>query len=380
MRKHTKLVYVLVVALIGLSCASGYKAYKKGEYYKAAIEAVNMLKSSPNSKKASYVLSKTYPLVLSNAQRQISNSKLNNSPTNYEEIVSQYENLNYLANSIYSCPAANQIIEKPQEFHAELADAKEIAASQCYDLGLKSLETRSISGGRMAYSYFLRTNNYSNGYKDVLRLTEEARYLGTLRVMFEKPVTGNMYQYSADFFSTNLFSDLSRRLEQKMVQLYSYDQGISNEQIKPHQYLVLNFEDFSIGNVFESRNTVELSRDSVITGTAVVSGKKVNVYGTVKAKLTTYRREIKSGGVLSLRIFDNQNRLLDQRNFTGTYTWFTTWGHYNGDERALNKEQKRICETEPAIPPGHQFMFTEFTKPIYSNTMNYVLQYYSRQL
>ena len=162
------------------------------------------------------------------------------------------------------------------------------------------------------------------------------------------------------------------------MRLFNYENGTNTGKVNPHQYLVLNFEDFTVGNVFESKNTVEISRDSVITGTVTIEGKKVNVYGTVKAKLTTFRREIKSGGILSVRIFDNQNRLIQQRNFSGEYTWYTVWGQYNGDSRALTKEQLRQCNGEPALPPAPQDLFIEFTKPIYSQTLSYLKQYYNK--
>ena len=94
-----------------------------------------------------------------------------------------------------------------------------MAASQCYDLGLKNLETGTLEGGRSAFNLFLRTNNYVNGYRNVIQLTDEARYQGTLRVMFEKPLTNSRFQYSADFFSANLYTDLSIYAEKKISEI-----------------------------------------------------------------------------------------------------------------------------------------------------------------
>ena len=122
-----------------------------------------------------------------------------------------------------------------------------------------------------------------------------------------------------------------------------------------------------------------MKSDSVKVGTATVNGKKVDVYNVVTAKYHTYRREIKSGGVLSVRIFDGQNRLIQQRNFAGEYVWYTTWASYNGDERALTAEQKNSINRQPQIPPSHQQLFVEFTKPIYSQAVSYIKSYYNRQ-
>jgi hypothetical protein len=113
-------------------------------------------------------------------------------------------------------------------------------------------------------------------------------------------------------------------------------------------------------------------------GTATVNGKKVNVYNTVKAKYSTYRREILSRGILSVRIYDNNNVLIQQRNFAGQYVWYTTWASFNGDERALTTEQRKLCDVSPQIPPSHQQMFVEFTKPIYSQAYSYIRSYYNK--
>ncbi len=371
-----KILVIVVLFSVLSACKSGYKAYKKGDYYKATIDAVDKLKSSPTNEKATFVLSKTYPMALQTAKREINNAKLSNQPGNFELIVEQYEQLNHLAKTIYSSPAALEIIKQPEEFITELADAKNTAAGQTYEMGLKSLETGTLQSARVAYKQFLRTNEYVYGYSNVLKLIEEARYQGTMRVVVEKPQTGMRYQYSADFFSSNLVAEITKSLEQRMVQFYNYDNYAANFSEKPHQYLVLNFEDFSIGNVFDSQQTVELKKDSVHVGYATVDGKKVDVYNTVTAKLTTFRREIKSGGILSVKIIDQQNRIIEQRNFSGEYVWYTAWAKFNGDERALTSQQKRLCELQPTMAPSQQILFTEFTKPIYSQAVNYIKQFY----
>lgn len=371
-----KLLILTVVVFLYTACSSGYKAYKKGDYFKATVDAVDKLKSSPSNEKASFVLSKTYPMALQTAKREINNAKLSNQPGNYEQIVEKYEQLNFLASTIYGCPAALEIIKQPEEFITELSDAKNTAAAQTYEMGLKNLETGTLQSARIAYNQFLRTNNYVYGFSNVLKLIEEARFQGTMRIVVEKPQTSMRYQYSADFFSSNLIAEITRTLEKRMIQFYNYDNYAASFNEKPHQYLVLNFEDFSIGNIFDSQQTIDLKKDSVHVGYANINGKKVDVYNTVTARLTTFRREIKSGGILSVKIFDQQNRMIEQRNFSGEYVWYTSWAKFNGDERALTSQQKRLCELQPVMAPSQQYLFTEFTKPIYSQAVNYIKQFY----
>lgn len=186
------------------------------------------------------------------------------------------------------------------------------------------------------------------------------------------------YQFSADFFSDNLIADISKTFENRLIRFYNFTEYSNNNSIQPHQYLVLNFEDFTVGNVFDSKSSVEVKRDSVIVGTATIQGKKVDVYNTVKATYNTYRREIKSKGILSVKIFDNNNQLIQQRTFAGEYVWYTTWANYNGDDRALSSAQKNACNQSPQIPPTPQQMFVEFTKPIYSQAYTYIRTYFNK--
>jgi len=378
MKTSTKTLFLGLIILLTGACSSGYKAYKQGDYYKACMEAVEKLRDNPRNEKAQYVLKQTYPLAQQMALREINIALQSKQPDNYAAVVYQYERLNAMASTIYRCPKAIELIPAPAEYHSELSDARDKAASQVYELGVKALNVGTIDQARAAYQYFQKANSFSNGYKDVLNLIEEARYQGTLRVAVERPRTSPNYQVSADFFSENLLADINKYFAGRLIRFYNAANAPRNADERPHQYLVLNFEDYSIGNIRDSRNTVEVKRDSVKVGTATFEGKKVDVYNTVTAKLTTNRREIISGGVLSVRVYDTRDVLLQQRNFTGEYVWSTSWGNFNGDERALTNEQKALCGRNPQLPPTNQDMFIEFTKPIYSQAFTYIRSIYGQ--
>jgi hypothetical protein len=122
-----------------------------------------------------------------------------------------------------------------------------------------------------------------------------------------------------------------------------------------------------------------MKRDSVVTGSVNVGGKKYDSYATVKAKFTNWQREISSGGTLNVRIIDASNqRVIEQRKFSGNYAWKTVWGSYTGDDRALTKEQKDLCKRQAQLPPPNQDLFIEFTKPIYTQVVTYVRGFYAR--
>lgn len=379
MKKQLQLFIIAVIALTISACSTGYSTYKHGDYYKACLEAIDRLRSRPGNNKAQFVLTKSYPLAKKTAEREIENAKVANNADMYDVLVYQYERMNSLAQSIYACPKALELIPQPTEYIAELSAAKQDAAEQAFQMGIKYLEANTLEQARFAFQYFNKCNEYVNGYKDVLTKIEQARYFATLRVVVQKPVTSNRYQYSADFFYNNLLSEMNQVTKNRFVRFYSADEASGENMNNPHQYIILNFEDFSIGEVRDITNSTDMKRDSVVVGTVKVDGKTYNSYNTAKAKFTSIRREISSRGLLSLRIIDAQNnREVQYKNFSGEYVWYTTWGSFQGDDRALSQQQKRQCEQRPQTPPANQDLFVEFTKPIYSQAVSYIKTAYSK--
>ena len=377
MKKINQFLLFCIVILLTSACSTGQTAYKQGDYYKACFEAIERLRSNPNNQKSQFVLTKAYPLASKEAQREIENAQLANGVNHYDVLVYQYERMNQLANAIFHCPKANQLIAQPTEYIAELSNAKQMAAEQAYNMGIKAVEANTIEQARLGFQFFSKANEYVYGYKDVIHKIEEARYSATLRVIVQRPYTSNKYQYSADFFYNNLLAEMSQNSKNRFVRYYSPEEASAENMRDPHQYIVLNFEDFSVGNIRETSNTIDVKRDSVIVGTVKVEGKTYNTYNTVKARLTTFRQELSSGGVLSLRIVDAQNnRELQLRNFSGQYVWETNWAIFQGDDRALTNEQKKMCGQKPQVPPTHQDLFVGFTKPIYNQVVSYVRSVY----
>jgi hypothetical protein len=379
MKKFYHFLLLCCVILSFAACSSGHKAYKRGDYFKASFDAIEHLRTSPRSEKSQYVLLKSYPLAQKTALREIDNATLTNEPNKYDILVYQYERLTQLANSIYNCPKAYELIPNPAEYRAELGDAKRMAAESAYGRGLTALDVGTVEQARVAYNYFQAANKYVYGYSDVLLKIENARYYSTYRILVQKPVTSSKYQYSADFFYNNLLSELIKSTGNRFIRFYTHEEAYRENMRDPHQYIEIDFQNFTVGNIRETSNTTDHKRDSVIVGTVKVEGKSYNSYATVNAKLTTYRREILSGGVLNVSIIDAlSNRTLQQRNFAGEFVWRTIWSNYKGDDRALTEEQKQLCDRKPEIPPSQQDMFVEFTKPIYDQALPYLRSFYSK--
>ena len=363
------------VAIVGLlffftACATGYKAYQKGDYYRACIQAINQLRSKPNNEKARFALINAYPLAQANAMRNITNAFNSSDIRQYDRAIAIYRQMNELADEINRCPAALALIPAPTEYHGAMRETMEMVAELSYNEGLKALRVGTIDQARIALENFNRTNKYIPGYKDVLSKLAEARYLATLRVIVLAPAVTPRYQINADFFYIKLMSDITRRTYSRLVRFYTPEEAHLENMQSPHELLVLNFEDFTIGNSKESSSSVEVKRDNVLIGK---TGTGENVYGTVKAKFTSRRIELMSGGVLSVRIVDPvTNRILRQTNLQRSTVWKTEWASYNGDERALTDQQRALVAKRPLPVPPPQELFNSFADPLYAQASSFI--------
>ena len=145
------------------------------------------------------------------------------------------------------------------------------------------------------------------------------------------------------------------------------------------QYLRIQFDDFVVGETHLVTNIETLTKDSVVVGSVTLEdGSKVDAYNTVKAKLTVNHKEVISNGLLSMRVFDGRtNAVLTHQKFNGEFIWFSEWGSFNGDERALTDEQIKICNSSEVPPPPPQDLFVEFTRPIYSQLVTSINSFYA---
>jgi len=373
----TKVIILLAVTAAIAACGNALKSYQKGNYYKACEEAVSKLRSKPNDPDASYALVNAYPLAQNTLMREIDNLSRIKTINNYEKILQNYTRLDKLAEDIYRCPAALALIPNPTNYYNDLQRVKLTLVDIYYNEGLAALKEGTIDKARFALNYFMKANNYIPGYKDLANLLEEARYLATLHVIVLNPQLPSRYQLNADFFYTRLMADIAKNTSWHLVRFYSPVEAESLQLNKPDQLLALNFEDFTIGNTNKTANTIEVKRDDVVVGTVETKDGKQNVYGTVKAKLTINRIEIISTGLLSVRVIDPATgRILNQKNLRRQSVWTTEWATYNGDERALSIEQKRLTELRQQPFPPDQELFNSFAGPLYEDAMAFISSVY----
>ena len=436
-----KLSIILLVAIIGTmwSCSSSKKSFESGNYYGSVMQAVNKLRKSPNNKKSREVLSQAYPMAIDFYMTQVNRMKDSQDRFKNGKIVDSYKMLNQMHDAIQKCPAALQVIPYPEDFYNQLKYHTKEAASERYRAGEEALAMGNRPYAIEAYEHFIQADLYEPGYLDVKNKIDEARYHATLKVLVEQvPVPTMQAGLSAQFFQDQIEQFLFNYQDNEFIRFYSTkDQNLKD----PDQILVLQFDDFVVGQVNNQERIIEASKDSVViakipkssvetqtqkeekitichkppgnpsntqtitvaasalkahldhgdeigpcdNGTLTASNSTVNVpkeeylnvYSTVKATFRENTREVISKGLLSMRIMDaKSNTVVLHDKFPGEFIWINQWGNFNGDERALTKEQLQIANQQPLDPPPPQTLFIEFCKPIYGQVTSRVRGYY----
>jgi len=369
-----------IICLLLLSCSSGKKAFERGDYFNATLQAVNRLRSNPNSEKALQAVKDSYPMSLTWFQGKIDDALSTNSPFKYSEVVDYYEKMNRLSDEISRCPAALNIFPKVNYFTGELEQTRKLAAEEQYQAGLVNEKINSRLAWKDAYFNFKQVDRFAPGYKDVKRRLDEAKYNATIKVIVEQIPVPRAYQLTSDFFLRQMIENLMRYRPNEFVEYYSPESADKAKINNPDQLLKMSFDDFVIGQVYDKESVHEVTRDSVEVGTVTLAdGKKMKAYNTVRAKLKINHRELISNGVLDVTIIDLlQNNVISQRKFPGQFVWSMEWGSFNGDERALNDKQFAMCKRKPSPPPGPQDLFIEFTKPIFNQVTPFLKSFYQK--
>lgn len=377
MRKFYLLI-LIITPLYFLSCSSGKKAYESGNYSEAVLKAVNRLRKNPDHKKSKETLRKSYPLAVELLENNANNTLAGISPSKHRDALRMYQEINGLADEIRRSPGALRVVPNPKYYAAKVDELKRLAAEESYARGLVALNRNTREDAKEAYYMFLEANEFMPGYKDVRQKLDEAKFEATVKVVVEQIPVPARYDLSGKYFQDRIESYLSTQFRgSEFVRFYTPKEAQQLPYVD--QYLRLQFDDFVIGETHTEKVIETVTRDSVVVATVTENRKKKDVYGTVSAKLTTYRKQVISRGLFSMQVFDAQsNTVLRHRKFNPEFVWYSAWGSFNGDERALSDEQLAICQSAEVPPPPPQELFISFSKPIYDQLIAELNSYYSR--
>ena len=369
-------ILLLIVLTVSVGCVTGKKRFEKGDYDAATMQAIKRLRNNPDSKKARQYLPLAYQHALDYHLNAIEQAKSSTDKFKWDAVVTHYSQLNGLYNEIVKCPTCLKIVKKPRLFQTEYDAAKLSASKAHFDAGLVEFRKYTKPSARNAYREFLTAKDYTPKYAGIDVYLDSALEMGTVHVMIQEiPVHSRNLRLTNEFFQNSIVEHVNA-LNYTFVKFYR-EADFGAVAFMPDEVIVMEFDDFVVGQTLIKERVETVEKDSVEIGTVKTSDGEQPVYGTVKAELTTYTKTLTSSGLLDFQIVDAQSgSTIRQRKLPGTFVWSTDWATYNGQEEALSDEQLALTKVREAFPPSPQDMFIEFTQPIYDQVIRSINQYY----
>jgi hypothetical protein len=373
-------LYLLCFSFLVLfACSSGKKAYERGDYYEAVLKSVQRLRQKPDHSKSQEALLSAYPMAVEVLESQANNAIASDAQFKYKNAIGSYNQINNMYEQIRQCPGCLKVIKNPKNYYSEMGPLKEKAAEESYNAGITALMKGTRNDAKQAYFNFADAQSFVSGYKDVVEYLDKAKWEATLKVIVEQIPVPARYNLSGQFFQNKVEEFLhSNYPDNGFIKFYTDIEAKTLKLSSADQILRIQFDDFSVGNTNLKEKEETVTKDSVKIGETKLDGKVVPLYGTVKAKLTTFKKEVISSGLLSMVVVDGKtNGILSHKKFNGQYTWVNNWARYNGDERALTPQQLALCKQTETQPPQTQDLFLEFTRPIYDQLIPAVKNFYA---
>ncbi len=372
-----KLIITAFIALFFLTaCSSSKQQFEKGNYEKAVALSIKKLRKKPDNSKQKAILKAAYGYAVQVSEQKIKQQQQSTDRFKWDAVIAQYRKMQQLYTDLLQCPGCLAVVS-PVDFQNELNEALTAGAQVYVEEGQKALATKEKEGGRLAYRHFAQAKVYQNNYGNIDLMLNDARTQGTEVIGVSRiPVSSKGLELNTAFFLQQLTQAMND-LNYFFAVFAPVEQLVEQQQV-PDQVVDLSFDDYYIGQTYVKEIRESLVRDSVKVGEVTDSlGKKYAVYGEVKADLQRYEKTIESGGLLNIAIVDpNTQSILFQQKFPSTTVWKNDWATYQGDKRALTKEELVLTQEKELLPPPPQDLFYSFTRPLFDQTANLLRRRY----
>jgi hypothetical protein len=368
-----KKIFTLGLIILFIGCNSTRKVEKamlSGNYDRAIDMALNQIQKGKDNTKTD-----EQKLILSQAYKKYEEEQLEQldflqqSPEgNEEKIYLILKNLRQTQLAIN--PVLPLIVDEKtlkiffEDLSSDLIIAKQNYAEYLYNQGVSHMSQNRTIDYRTAFDIFEQVNRLIPNYKDTNTLIAEAREKGTDYVLVKA------------FNETEVV--IPSALEQDILDINTY--GLNDDWTVYHanvgdgeayQFQInLNFESI----IFSPERIIEKEKE--VQQNIQVSENQVNREGEVRrdslGNILTYTRNITVSGVLntinqekSVSIFAQVNYLdlhnnqkINDYKLDSQFLFQNIFATFQGDERALNSDQKRLLQGQAVpFPANEQMLF-----------------------
>lgn len=261
----------MITVLVFSACSSGKSTFERGNYYEAVITSVNRLRRNSDHKKSVETLRQAYPMAVAFYEDRAKTALGSSEKFKWTEVVKSYTTINVMHDEIKRCPGALAVIPNPVNYYAKLQEAKQHAAEEHYAAGIVALQFGDRQHAKEAYALFKLANDYVAGYKDVNNYLEAALAAATVKILVEPiPVHTKSAGVSAEFFNDKISEYVHSAPISEFVRFYTRAEA-QKLKLNPDHIIQLQFDDFTVGQVYKHEKEVQLSKDSIVMATYITA-------------------------------------------------------------------------------------------------------------
>ena len=349
------------------ACSSGKAALKQGDYYEASIESINRLRSKPDHKKATIVLTQSYQLAIDFIQAAIQNGINSDDPRKWRNAVTGYQKINFLNDQIKTSLGAMKVITNPVTKYKELADAKTKAAEESYQAGIQAMMKTTRQDAKEAYFDFKEANGYEAGYREVVEMMTQAEFNATLRVAYQE------INYSRINYGS--LQPIINGMQRQFLTFRPIEQ---QDTVPPHQYLKLIFNYYNDTRPNISSRSENIQRNVKVGEKKTPDGKTEDVMETVKGTITYYTKSKTANSNATVVISDAKTTaVLQDTRVDGNSQWQYIWASFKGDSRAMTGDQLNLTKRTEAYPNDDE-LFNQAINNLHRNISQQLHYFYDK--
>lgn len=372
-----KILSFLLIASFISACGSNKSYLERSNENKSLQDAVKKLNKNPSDAAATEAVPILYSSLLKTHQDRIASYQTGTDPSRWDKIISEYNALQSAYDNIVNSTAAFRLVT-PQNFSAQLLDAKHAAAEEYYQAGTEYLNRSGRDNAKTAYNYLRKADRYESGYKDVRAKMNQAfensvvdvviNQIEDDRYFFNSGWGSSGLNYSNEYFQRTLVRDLANDNNNSnyAARFYS-DWEAQRANIQVDWVVDLRLRNMNLPQPI--RNTYRQNRSKQIQSGTDTSGKPI--YQTVQASLNITRMSFVAEAQMDLSIRDlEMSRTVSNRSFRENYRWEEERATYSGDQRALTSQDWNMINNSSFYTPRREEVLEQLYRKLYPQVLN----------
>ena len=227
-----KYLLFILVTLISSTCSSPEKLVLRGNYDAAIDKCIKKMVKGKAENEDKEMLDKSYRLANQSDQERIDYLLTEGRPENWDEIYRRYTSMSNRQSRVQKVIPfelnGRTVSYEYIDYNTRIAEAKANAADFFYNRGKQQMALGTKEGYRQAFTNFEKVRYFrASDYPDLDKLTADARYLGTSRVLVEV-VNSSHVEFPEDFYS-NITSINTSGLNSTWVEYHLKRSGSSTD-------------------------------------------------------------------------------------------------------------------------------------------------------